>query len=275
MSEQSEGAIQPAGTAPRPEPVVRAITITDINEAWAQGIRDFWAAPTYGLVFGGFYAAGGIVIVLSVTALGLGYLAYPLAAGFALIGPLAAVGLYEVSRRREAGMVVTWRAVLGTIFEQRNRQLAWMGFVTVFFFVVWMYQVQLFVALFLGTRSFATVHEFLVALTTTPEGLVFLFLGNAIGALLSVALFSITWVSFPLLLDRDVDFVTAMITSVRAVVTSPLAAIGWAITIALLLILATLPFFFLASWSCCRSLATQLGTSTAESWFRSPPDVPS
>jgi hypothetical protein len=75
MSEQSEGAIQPAGTAPRPEPVVRAITITDINEAWAQGIRDFWTVPTYGLVFGGFYAAGGIVIVLSVTALGLGYLA--------------------------------------------------------------------------------------------------------------------------------------------------------------------------------------------------------
>jgi uncharacterized membrane protein len=243
MREQSEGAIQSAGTVPRPDPVVRAITITDINEAWAQGLRDFWAAPAYGLAFGGLYAAGGIIIVLSVTALGLGYLAYPLAAGFALIGPFAAVGLYEVSRRQEAGMALTWRAVLGAIFEQRNRQLAWMGFVTVFFFVVWMYQVQLLVALFLGTRSFATLHEFLVALTTTPEGLVFLFLGNAIGALLSIALFSITFVSFPLLLDRDVDFVTAMITSVRAVVTSPVAAIGWAITIVVLLILASLPFF--------------------------------
>jgi uncharacterized membrane protein len=243
MSEQSEGAIQSAETVPRPDPAVRAITITDINEAWAQGLRDFWAAPVYGLVFGGFYAAGGIIIVLSVTALGLGYLAYPLAAGFALIGPFAAVGLYEVSRRQEAGMALTWRAVLGAIFEQSNRQLAWMGFVTLFFFVVWMYQVQLLVALFLGTRSFATLHEFLVALTTTPEGLVFLFLGHALGALLSIALFSITFVSFPLLLDRDVDFATAMITSVRAVVTSPLAAIGWAITIVVLLILASLPFF--------------------------------
>jgi len=106
-----------------------------------------------------------------------------------------------------------------------------------------MYQVQLLVALFLGTRSFATLHDFLVALTTTPEGLVFLFLGNAIGALLSIALFSVTFVSFPLLLDRDVDFVTAMITSVRAVVTSPVAAIGWAITIVVLLVLASLPLF--------------------------------
>ncbi len=78
-----------------------------------------------------------------------------------------------------------------------------------------MYQVQLLVALFLGTRSFTTLHDFLVALTTTPEGHVFLLLGNAIEALLSIALLSMTFVSFPLLLDRDVDFVTAMITSVR------------------------------------------------------------
>ena len=124
MSEQGEGVVQSTGTAPRSDPVVRAITLTDVNEAWTQGIRDFRAAPAYGLVFGGLYAAGGIIIIACVTALGLGYLAYPLAAGFALIGPFAAVGLYEVSRRREAGMVLTWRAVLGSIFEQRNSQLA-------------------------------------------------------------------------------------------------------------------------------------------------------
>jgi uncharacterized membrane protein len=242
MSEQGEGIVQSTGTAPRSDPVVRAITLTDVNEAWAQGIRDFRAAPAYGLVFGGLYAAGGIIIIACVTAMGLGYLAYPLAAGF-MIGPFAAVGLYEVSRRREAGMVLTWRAVLGSIFEQRNSQLAWMGLVIMLFFVVWMYQVQLLVALFLGTRSFATLHAFLVALTTTPEGLVFLFLGNAIGALLSIALFSITFVSFPLLLDHDLDFVTAMITSVRAAIMSPVAAIGWAICIVVLLILASLPFF--------------------------------
>ena len=235
--------VQPAGTAPPADPVVRAITLSDVNEAWARGIHDFWNAPVYGLVFGGLYAAGGMIIVVCVTALGLRYLAYPLTAGFALIGPFAAVGLYEVSRRRETGLVLTWGAVIGAVFEQRNRQLAWMGFVTLLFFVVWMYQAQLLVALFLGTRSFPTLHDFLVALTTTPEGLVFLFIGNVVGAPLAIVLFSITFVSFPLLLDRDIDVVTAIITSVRAVVASPVAAVGWAITIVLLLIVASLPFF--------------------------------
>jgi uncharacterized membrane protein len=240
MSDRDE---QPAGTAPPADPVVRAITLSDVNEAWVQGIHDFWNAPIYGLVFGGLYAAGGMIIVACVTALGLRYLAYPLTAGFALIGPFAAVGLYEVSRRQEAGMALSWRAVLGAVFEQRNRQLAWMGFVTMLFFVIWMYQVQLLVALFLGTRSFPTLHDFLVALTTTPEGLLFLFLGNAVGALLAIVLFSITFVSFPLLLDRDLDVVTAMITSIRAFAASPVAVVGWAITIVLLLIVALVPFF--------------------------------
>jgi uncharacterized membrane protein len=243
MSKQSEQSTPSAAGMRRAYPTVRAIRVADINEAWAQGLRDFRAAPAYGIVFGGFYAAGGIVIVLGVTALGLGYLVYPLAAAFALIGPFAAIGLYEVSRRREAGSALSWHEVLGTIFKQRNRRLAWMGLVTVFFFVVWIYLVRLLVALFLGTRSFPTFDDFLVALTMTPEGLLFLFLGNAIGALLSIALFSLTFVSFPLLLDRDVDVVTAIITSVRAVVASPLVAIGWAIIVVLLLIVACLPFF--------------------------------
>lgn len=221
--------------------VVRAIRVADINEAWAQGLRDFRAAPGYGLVFGAFYAAGGIFIVLGVAALGLGYLAYPLAAAFALIGPFAAIGLYEVSRRLEAGFALSWHAVLDAIFK-RGR-VAWMGLVTVLFFIMWIYLVLLLVPLFLGTRSFPTFDDFLVALTMTHEGRLLLLLGNAIGALLSIALFSLTFVSFPLLLDRDVGVVTAMITSARAVAASPVVAIGWAIIVVLLLIVACLPFF--------------------------------
>src|SRR6516165_1480735 len=183
--------VQPAGTAPPADPIVRAITLSDVNEAWVQGIHDFWNAPIYGMFFGGLYAAGGMTVVVCVTALGLRYLAYPLTAGFALIGPFAAVGLYEVSRRQEAGLALSWGAVLGAVYEQRKRQRAWMGFVTLVSSVIWMYQGQLLVALFLGTRSFPTLHDFLVALTTTPEGILFLFLGNAVGALLAIVFFSI------------------------------------------------------------------------------------
>ena len=86
------------------DPVLRRVTAADIAEALGQGLRDFQAMPLYGLAFGALYAFGGIVILYCLTTFGLVYLAYPLAAGFALLGPFVAIGLYEVSRRREAGL---------------------------------------------------------------------------------------------------------------------------------------------------------------------------
>ena len=243
MSEQNRDARPLAPAARRTYPTVRAVSFADVNEAWAQGLRDFGAAPAYGLVFGGIYAAGGIVVVLGATALGLGYLAYPLAAAFALIGPFAAVGLYEVSRRQEAGLALSWHAVLGAIFNQRNIRLAWMGLITVLFFIAWICLVRVLVVLFLGTHAFPTLDDFLIALTLTSNGLWFLVLGHAVGVILSIALFTLSFVSFPLLLDRDIDVVTAMLTSIRAVIASPVVAIGWAIIVVLLLIVACLPFF--------------------------------
>jgi uncharacterized membrane protein len=107
-----------------------------------------------------------------------------------------------------------------------------------------MYQVRFLMALFLGLHaSFSNIQEFINVVFTTNEGLAFLMVGNIEGAVLSLVLFSLTVVSFPLLLDREVDFVTAMITSVRAVATSPLPMIGWAAAIVVLLFVSILPFF--------------------------------
>ena len=224
------------------DPVVRPIRAADIAEALGQGLRDFQAMPLIGLGFGALYAGGGIVIVRSLTAFGMVYLAYPVAAGFALIGPFVAIGLYEVSRRREAGQKATIAGIWSTI---RSRgELGWMAFVTLFVFVIWMYQVRLLIALLLGLNaSFGSLHEFITVVLTTNEGLLFLVIGNAVGAALSLILFSLTVVSFPLLLDRDVDFVTAMITSVRAVVMSPLPMIGWAALIVVVLAVSAMPYF--------------------------------
>ena len=224
------------------DPVVRPVAATDIAEALAEGLRDFQALPLYGLCFGALYAAGGIAIVLCLTAFGVVYLAYPLAAGFALIGPFVAIGLYEVSRRREMGEPVSFGAIWTTV-RSRN-EIGWMAFVVLFVFVMWMYQVRLLIALILGLHaSFSNFHEFINVVLTTTDGLMFLAIGNAVGALLSLILFSLTVVSFPLLLDREVDFVTAMVTSVRAVVTSPGPMIGWAAVIVMLLIVSALPYF--------------------------------
>ena len=224
------------------DPVVRSITAGDIAEALGEGLRDFQAVPLYGLAFGALYAAGGIAILLCLMAFGLVYLAYPLAAGFAMIGPFVATGLYEVSRRRETGQAISIGAIWATV--KARGEIGWMAFVTLFVFVIWMYQVRLLIALLLGLNaSFSSLREFITVVLTTNEGLVFLAIGNAVGAALSLILFSLTVVSFPLLLDREVDFVTAMITSVRAVVTSPVPMIGWAAVIVVLLAVSALPYF--------------------------------
>lgn len=239
----SSGAM-PAGedAVRRPEPVIRTISRHDVVEALAAGLRDFQAAPLYGLFFGGIYALGGIVIVMSAASWGLAYLAYPLAAGFALIGPFVAVGLYEVSRRREAGEPLGWGAVLRAVTAQGKRELGWMAFVTVFLFIMWMYQVRLLLALFFGFQPITSA-GFMEQLFGTPEGWLFLAIGHADGAILSLVLFSLTVVSFPLLMERDVDFITAMITSVRSVTRNPIPMIGWAAVVVALLVLAIAPAF--------------------------------
>ncbi len=224
------------------DPVVCRITAADIAEALGQGLRDFQAKPLYGLAFGGLYAVGGIIILLSLTAFNMVYLAYPLAAGFALIGPFVAIGLYEVSRRRETGEPISFPAIWSTITSRS--EIGWMAFVTLFIFLIWMYQVRLLIALLIGLNaSFSSLQEFIRVVLTTNEGLVFLVVGNLVGAALSLVLFSLTVVSFPLLLEREVDFITAMITSVRSVVMSPLPMIGWAAVVVVLLMISALPYF--------------------------------
>lgn len=224
------------------DPVVRSITFRDVADAFAAGLRDFQAKPRLGLTFGGFFALGGMAIVLFVTRLDMTYFAYPLAAGFALIGPFVALGLYELSRRRENGAPISLVSLIRTAMSRK--EIAWMAFVTLFVFIMWMYQVRLLMALFLGfNANFSSLPAFFTTVITTTEGLMFLAVGNVIGAALSVILFSLTVVSFPILLDRDVDFVTAMITSVRAVATNPVTMLIWAFLIVVTMIVSILPMF--------------------------------
>ncbi len=243
MSEKTGTSQRSDNDGIRPMPQVNRISVNDVIDALAAGLSDFRSAPIYGLVIGALFAAGGLFVVLSAAALNLSYLSYPAAAGFILIGPFAAVGLYEVSRRLEAGQTLSWSEILGTIWAQKSRELSWMAFVVLFIQIMWMYQVRLLLALFLGFRSFASFEEFLKEVITTPEGLMFLAVGHVVGAILSLILFSLTVVSFPLLMEEDRDFITAMITSVRAVTLSPIPMIGWALVVTMVLIVSMMPAF--------------------------------
>ncbi|MBO3760828.1 DUF2189 domain-containing protein [Ciceribacter sp. L1K23] len=225
------------------KPTIGTLAPADISAALAEGWRDFTRYPTYGLFFGAIYAFGGIFIVTMLAIYHLPWMIIPVAIGFPLVGPFVAVGLYEVSRRHEQGRAVTWQGILTEVFRQRERQLSWMAFVVLFIFWIWIYQVRLLLALFLGFRIPATLEAFATVVTTTPEGLLFLAVGTVVGAALSTFLFAVTVISMPLLLDHEIDFVTAMITSIRTVAANPVPMLAFGFVVAATAILAMLPLF--------------------------------
>lgn len=229
---------------PRPPAVkINAITFSDVTAALGEGWRDFLKAPLIGLFFGGIYAAGGIAMYLLLRVYHEPWWIIPIAVGFPLIGPFVAVGLYETSRRLEAGEPLRWGEILTVIIAQRKRQVAWMAFVVLFIFWMWLYEVRMLMAIFLGFKSFSTVEAFVGVVTSTPEGIGFLAVGTAVGAFLSFVLFCATVVGIPLLLERELDLITAIITSFKAVFQNLVPMIGWGIIIVVLTFAALLPMF--------------------------------
>ncbi len=227
--------------AARPSARIGKVTFEDLVEVIGAGLRDFRTAPKYGLFFGLLYAAAGWLLLALLWTFDLPFLAYPLAMGFALIAPFAVVGLYAVSEQLETGKPLSWSGVFGAIGRSAKRDLRWMALVTGFALVLWMDIAAFLFFAFMGFSSFGP--DLLTTIFTTPTGLVFLFLGNVVGALIALFVFSISVVSFPMLYDRDIDFVTAMVTSVRLVLASPGPMIAWCILIGLLTVVSLASVF--------------------------------
>lgn len=216
--------------------------VSDLRAALAAGWGDFRRAPLYGLAFAAVYVLGGWVIWGALTLKGQLWWTIPASAGFPILGPFVACGLYEVSRRIEAGEALSPGAVFGVILRQKDRQIPSMAAVIVIFFLFWNFLSHMIFALFLGTATMTDVTSSL-AIFATPAGMAMLAVGTVIGAGFSLLLFAISVVSLPLLLDREVDFVTAMITSVQTVAASPLVMLAWGGLIAVALFAAMLPGF--------------------------------
>jgi uncharacterized membrane protein len=235
----------------------QTVTIDDLLEVLGQGLRDFKAAPAYGLFFSGIYTVGGWLLILMLIEFDLPFLVYPLAAGFALIAPFIACGFYVISRQLEKSEPLSWRIVLGTVKSMFGRDLGWMAIVTGFSLFIWMDIAALLSFSFMSFQLFS-FEELLNVIFTTPAGWAFLVVGNTVGALISFAVFSYSVISMPMLFDRDIDFVTAMITSVRFVKHNPRVMAIWCFTIAALIavsllsglvgLLVTLPILGHATW---------------------------
>jgi len=219
-----------AETGKAPQIEIRNIDIADLIKCIEQGVRDFTRSARYGMFFGGFYAIGGLLILWLAYSSGYFYLAYPLIMGFALLAPFGAAGTYEISRRLEDGEPLSWTAVLGAVWNRSGRDLSWLALVSLFTFMIWM-DVAVFLFLMFYGAGVSSLAELFTSIFTTAYGLTFLVIGNCVGALIALAVFSFTAVSPPLVVDRDIDFVTAMATSVRAVMANPRTMLAWALVI--------------------------------------------
>ncbi|SMX32732.1 DUF2189 domain-containing protein [Maliponia aquimaris] len=229
----------PQGASPK----VNRVTADDITASLKAGFSDFMARPVMSGFFGLFYAVFGLLLVWGAVWLGAIWMIFPAALGFPLVAPFAAAGLYEMSRRLQHGERFGWSEILTVMANQRKREMGWMAFVTLFVLWIWFYQFRTVLVIVLKDSSFSDLDGFLNTVFFTPEGWTFLAIGTCVGALLSLVLFSVTVVAMPLLLDRDVDFVTAMITSVRVVTENPVVMITWAAVISLTMLVSLVPAF--------------------------------
>ena len=243
-SDDPGGGFIPQGYRPPTE--VNAITLDTVFSALHAGIADFKKTSFISAFFGIAYFVAGMLLIIFALVTGSYVLIFPLAAGFLLVGPVAAIGLYEISRRIETGERVDWD-VLGAFKRHGVTHVFLFGFVLAFMLIVWLVVARVIYALNFGYSPsfFAQMNlDSLMEELFTARGLAFLFVGNAFGAVLAGTVFAISVVGVPYLHDKPVDFMTAIMTSVHAVAKNPWPMLVWGLIVAAIVGVSALLFFF-------------------------------
>jgi uncharacterized membrane protein len=224
-------------------PRVRHITFDDLRIALAKGADDFYAMPTHAMFLCLIYPLIGLLAAR----LAFGYsvlpLLYPLASGFALVGPVAALALYELSRRREAGLDVSVSNAFDVLRSSSIGAIVALALLMLGIFALW---VAIANAIYIANFGYAhpeSIRGFLRDVLTTPAGWTLIVVGNGIGFLFAVLVLVIGTVSFPLLLDRDVGAAGALLTSIRVVIENPITMAAWGVIVGVLLVIGSLPLF--------------------------------
>ncbi|CAA2136916.1 hypothetical protein HYPP_00208 [Hyphomicrobium sp. ghe19] len=222
------------------DPAIRKITTTDVWDSLLEGFEDFRAMPTH--VFFAFFIYPIVGIILGRVLFGYGLLSliYPMAAGFALLGPFVAIGLYELSRRREEGLEPNATQALEVVHRPGMGGILILGFILAVLFVAWLYAANLMYTQIMGSEP-ASVSDFFHEVTGTAKGTDLIVYGNLVGFMFALVALVISVVSFPMLVDRNVSVGTAVRTSVRASVENPGPVALWGLIVAVGLLLGAIP----------------------------------
>jgi len=224
-------------------PVIRKIEIKDIREALEEGLNDFWAMPSHAAFLGLVYPLCGMVLAYAPSYQNALQLLFPLASGFALVGPFAAVGLYEMSRRRELGLEISWKYAFNVLRSPSIPSIAALGALLLTIFAAWILSSQwLYTALY-GPTPPAVFVDFLQQVASTERGWLLVSAGCFIGFCFAAVTLAVSVVSFPLLLDRDAGALTAVATSIKTVLKNPVPMALWGLIVAAALLIGSLPFF--------------------------------
>ncbi|MEK1888970.1 MAG: DUF2189 domain-containing protein [Phyllobacterium sp.] len=224
-------------------PGVRQIGVADVFAALREGLDDFWDKPSHYVFLCLIYPIAGLVLIRWTSGANLLPLLFPLMSGFALVGPFAALGLYEISRRRELNLDTSWSHAFEVRHSPAIPSIIAVGFMLLVLFIAWILVAQaLYVNLF-GPQVPESLRAFLSQVFATPEGQRMILLGNAIGFVFAVVVLCSTVIAFPLLLDRDVGAFAAVLTSIKATLANPVPIALWGLIVAALLLVGFLTLF--------------------------------
>lgn len=235
--------IYPTGRAAPVRPTIRKLGLEDIRIALRQGWDDYRAKRGDMIILGLIYPVAGLIAAVAFSNSDALPLLFPMAAGLALLGPALASGFYELARRREAGIDASWWHFLDPLKGRSRFPLATLTIMLAVVFVAWIAAAWIIYSSTLGTEAPATPELFMQAMFSTGPGLTMIVVGNLVGALFAVLTLALAAFSFPMVVDRPVDPLKAVSTSVAAFRAAPGTMIRWGITVALVLLLGALPLF--------------------------------
>jgi uncharacterized membrane protein len=222
-------------------PTIRPITIADLKEALRRGAADFGAFRTDVIMACLLYPVIGICLIWIAMHQDALPLAFPLMSGFALIGPVAALGLYELSRRRERGEEAVWSDMLAVVKAPDFLAIVLLAFGLMMLFIFWLLAAWALHAVTMGGASYAGFGDFVNRVFTTPGGWAMILIGVPVGFVFAVVALAVSVVSFPLLLDRDVGLPKAVATSIRLTRENPRVILTWGAIVVAGLVIGAIP----------------------------------